>query len=161
MVQYDVDISINDSRWNDKIPDIKQVTKEIIKTVLSKKLSCDHVEVSCVLDNDQTLQKLNKDYRSKDKPTNVLTFCQTQPADLKTPGQYLCLGDIVIAFETMQKEAQEQKKSFLNHFTHILVHSCLHLLHYDHETNEEAAQMEALEIEILRKMGIKNPYETF
>ena len=69
------------------------------------------------------------------------------------------LGDIIIALETIQREANEQNKSFDNHFTHMLVHGCLHLMGFDHITDDEAEEMETLEVQILKQLNIKNPYE--
>jgi len=111
----------------------------------------DNAEISIVLTDDTHIQALNRDYRGKDKSTNVLSFPQDEPA---------LLGDVICAHETIAREAEEQGKSFHDHFTHMLIHGALHLLGYDHETDEEAEEMESLEIEILSKLNIKNPYET-
>lgn len=108
------------------------------------------VEVSIVLTDDAHIQALNRDYRGKDKPTNVLSFPQDEPS---------LLGDVIIAYETIAREAEEQNKSFSDHFTHMLVHGTLHLLGYDHEAEAEAEEMEALEVAILSDIGVKNPYE--
>lgn len=108
-------------------------------------------ELSIVLADDAFIQQLNKQYRSKDKPTNVLSFPQDHP-DM--------LGDIILAHETIATEANDQNKSFENHVTHLIVHGVLHLLGLDHEDDKEADEMEALEIKILLHLGIKNPYET-
>lgn len=107
-------------------------------------------EVSVVLGDDAFVQGLNKQYRGKDKPTNVLSFPQELPM----------LGDIVLAHETIMRDAKEQDKSFKDHLTHLLVHGLLHLLGHDHEEDDEAEIMESLEIEILSLMGVKNPYES-
>jgi probable rRNA maturation factor len=107
-------------------------------------------EVSVVLADDDFVQNLNREYRGQDKPTNVLSFPQDPPM----------LGDIVLAYETVAREAAEQDKSFDQHLTHLLVHGLLHLLGFDHEVDDEAEEMEALEVQILKDMGIKNPYKT-
>jgi len=96
-------------------------------------------------------EQLNSEYRGKNKPTNVLSFTYD---DLET-----YLGDIVICLPVVEREAQEQNKSFLHHLQHMIVHGLLHLLGYDHEQNGEAEQMEALEQIILAKFGIDNPYQ--
>jgi probable rRNA maturation factor len=106
-------------------------------------------EISVVLADDAFVKELNKQYRGKDKPTNVLSF----PSDLA--GE---LGDIVFAFETIEKEAKEQQKTFRNHTAHLLVHGFLHLLGHDHMDEKEARIMENKEIKILKKLGINNPY---
>jgi probable rRNA maturation factor len=110
----------------------------------------DDTEVSIVLTDDTNIQTLNRDYRGKDKPTNVLSFPQDD-----APGM---LGDIVLAHETILREAEEQDKDFDSHLKHLVVHGCLHLLGYDHENDEDAEEMEALEVAILQKIGVKNPY---
>ena len=106
-------------------------------------------EASVVLGSDPFVQELNRDYRGKDKPTNVLSFPQDLPL----------LGDLVFAYETVKRESDEQQKSFDEHLLHLCVHGTLHLLGYDHIGDAEAEEMEALEIKILATMGVKNPYE--
>lgn len=127
------------------------ITDEHIIGVISVALNRfgDHFEVSIVLSNDQFVKSLNKQYRFKDKPTNVLSF----PA-----GDETMLGDIVLAFETIQKEADSQDKNFQDHCSHLIVHGTLHLLGYDHIEEDEAEEMENLEIEILSELEINNPY---
>ncbi len=113
------------------------------------------VEISIVLADNAFVQNLNRDYRGKDKPTNVLSFPQDPVADSKM----INLGDVVMAYETVMAESKIQKKPFTEHVTHLLVHGILHLLEYDHENEEEAEEMESLEIRVLERLGIKNPYE--
>jgi len=106
-------------------------------------------EFSLLLTNDTRIQQLNNDFRGKDKPTNVLSF----PND---EGDYL--GDIAISIETIEIEALQQEKEFYHHFTHMLVHGLLHLKGYDHDSEQDAEEMETLEIKILADTGIENPY---
>jgi probable rRNA maturation factor len=133
------EISIDDPAWNDIAE---------LEDLVASALTDEHLSI--LLTNDKNIQQLNKNFRDKDKPTNVLSF----PAD--DEGEYM--GDIAVAFETIKREAIEQDKSFHHHFIHMLIHGILHLDGYDHETDEEAEEMEALEIKILADMGIKNPY---
>ena len=99
--------------------------------------------------SDEAIQKLNSQYRENNKPTNVLSFIYNiEP---------LC-GDIILAYGTIARESQEQGKSFQAHLTHLIVHGALHLLGYDHETNEEALIMEGLEKKLLGYFNIPNPY---
>lgn len=113
-------------------------------------------ELSIVLASDEKVRQLNAQYRGLDKATNVLSF----------PGEYdggaqarnILLGDIVLAFETIEIEAQSQHKSFENHVSHLIIHGVLHLLGHDHEDDETARNMELLEISILKGLGIENPY---
>ena len=99
-------------------------------------------------------QKLNKTFRDKDYPTNVLSF----PADIQLPEGPTILGDIAICLPVVKREADEQSKRFDQHFAHMVVHGCLHLMGYDHEDEHDADQMEAKEIGILENLGYPNPY---
>ena len=110
-------------------------------------------EVSLLFCDDARIRELNQQFRDKDGPTNVLSF--PGPDTVETAA---FLGDIAIAYETVAREAQEDSISLEQHCRHMIVHGFLHLLGYDHEEDDEAEAMEALEINILRQMGVKNPY---
>ena len=110
-------------------------------------------EVSVVLCDDAEIRRLNKQWRGKDKATNVLSF-PPPPG----PGADRHRGDIVIAFETVAREAVEERKPFDAHLAHMVVHGYLHLAGYDHESDPEAEEMEQLEREILSTLGIADPY---
>jgi probable rRNA maturation factor len=133
--------------------------KKIVETSLrhiDTQSDCE-IGIACV-DNDES-HKLNLEYRSKDKPTNVLSFPSDLPDEMAQVLDSFPLGDLVICIPVVLLEAQEQNKTPLAHFTHMLVHGTLHLMGYDHETSEaDAEEMEALEIEILAKLGFDNPY---
>ena len=101
------------------------------------------------------MQTLNRDYRGKDRPTNVLSF-DYRDDDFQPPGY---LGDIVICASVVMQEAAERQIPPADHWAHLALHGVLHLLGYDHETSTQAAEMEGLEIELLGKLGIDNPYE--
>ncbi|GLQ05205.1 endoribonuclease YbeY [Sneathiella chinensis] len=121
------------------------------------------VEISILLTDDPQIQDLNREYRGKDKPTNVLSFPDTHLSaeTLEEAVRFdepLFLGDIAIARSTVEAEAKEQGKSLDDHFCHLLVHGMLHLLGFDHIEDDEAEEMEGLEVEILAKMNIDNPY---
>ena len=162
MTSYEIDISVQDERWAVAIPEVETLTRTAITKVLEQSAySRQSLEVSIVLANDAFVQDLNKTYRHKDKPTNVLSFPQTDADDVSEQLlPVISLGDIIIAYETILKESEEQSKTITDHYTHMLVHGGLHLLHYDHQIESEAQIMEALEAEILNTMDIKNPYET-
>jgi probable rRNA maturation factor len=116
-------------------------------------------EVTITLTDDTHIQKLNSQFRKKNKPTNVLSFPMFDTLDDIPVGNHpIPLGEIFIAFETIKREAVEQDKSVHDHLHHMVVHGFLHLLGYDHMVDDEAEEMENLEIKILKKMGISNPY---
>ena len=133
--------------------------KKVIETTLrfiNVDQDCE-IGIACV-DNDES-QKLNLEYRQKDKPTNVLSFPSDVPEEVLAMLDALPIGDLVICIPVVLQEAIDQNKTPIEHFTHMLVHGTLHLMGYDHETSDEdAEEMEALEIEILAKLGFENPY---
>jgi len=116
-------------------------------------------ELAVMLTDDTGIRTLNNNWRGIDKPTNVLSFPALQPTgprgDDDAPRM---LGDIAIAYETMRREADDEGKPFEHHLSHLTVHGFLHLIGYDHETDGEAEEMEALETEILAHLGIPDPY---
>jgi probable rRNA maturation factor len=117
-------------------------------------------ELAIMLTDDAGIRTLNQNWRGIDKPTNVLSFPALQPPEGADEPDDMprMLGDIAIAYETMRREADEQEKSFSNHLSHLAIHGFLHLVGYDHEKDEEAEEMEALEREILATLGIPDPY---
>ncbi|MCT8090962.1 rRNA maturation RNase YbeY [Acinetobacter sp. ANC 4216] len=133
--------------------------KKVIETTLrfiDVDQDCE-IGIACV-DNDES-HKLNLEYRQKDKPTNVLSFPSDVPEEVLAMLDALPIGDLVICIPVVLQEAIDQNKTPIEHFTHMLVHGTLHLMGYDHETSDEdAEEMEALEIEILAKLGFENPY---
>ena len=121
-----------------------------------------HVEVAVRLTDDAEVHTLNRDFRGKDKPTNVLSFPQVQHDLLEglansDDGEIL-LGDIVLARETCVREAEEKGISIADHATHLIVHGTLHLVGYDHMDDASAVAMEAMEVKALASLGIANPY---
>ena len=106
-----------------------------------------------VVDSSES-QQLNNQYRAKDKPTNVLSFPFQCPPGIELP----LLGDLVICAAVVAEEAAEQGKALEAHWAHMVIHGCLHLLGFDHINDDDAAQMEAEEIQILQQLGIANPY---
>lgn len=112
-------------------------------------------EISIVMADDALVRALNRTWRNIDTPTNVLSF----PAD-DDDGQGPCLlGDIVLAYETIQREAIAAGRRILDHVSHLIVHGSLHLLGFDHEEEHEAVEMEARETAILARIGVADPYQ--
>ncbi len=115
-------------------------------------------ELSVLLADDTFVQSLNRKFRGKDKPTNVLSFPHApSPADA-LHNEPSSLGDIALAYETVKAEAKHQGKSFDDHLAHLVVHGVLHLLGYDHVDEKDAEQMEMRERDLLKLFGIKDPY---
>jgi probable rRNA maturation factor len=119
-------------------------------------------ELSLVLGDDALLRRLNRDFRGKDKPTNVLAFpagvAGGDDADGAANGERRLLGDVVVSLETARAEAARERKPLAHHLSHLVVHGTLHLLGYDHERQADALRMERLEVAVLRRLGLKNPY---
>ena len=156
VAMIEVEVSIENDLWA-ALSDAESLARKAIeqaRKTAAKRLHKD-AEVSIMLVDDATIKGLNAQWRKVDKATNVLSFPASAPEKLaKTP----LLGDIVVAFETVQREALEEQKSVPDHFSHLIVHGFLHLLGYDHENEADADLMEALEIKILAALGIANPY---
>lgn len=146
---FDLDIAVQYEDWSGSLADIQGIAEKAIAKVLENLESAKLGELSLALVSDAEIQVLNRDYRHKDKPTNVLSFPQDSPL----------LGDIVLALETITREAEEKSISLEHHVTHLIIHGFLHLQGYDHQTETEAAEMEALEITALSALNIDNPYE--
>ena len=119
-----------------------------------------YAELAVMLTDDAGIRTLNQNWRGIDKPTNVLSFPALQPPEGADEPDDMprMLGDIAIAYETTRREADEEEKSFANHLSHLAIHGFLHLVGYDHEKDDEAEEMEALEREILATLGIPDPY---
>jgi probable rRNA maturation factor len=118
--------------------------------------------LAVILTDDAEQRRLNRTYRGIDAPTNVLAFALSDPvadwAGDPAAGAPVLLGDVVLAFETVEREAGEQHKRLADHLAHLAVHGVLHLLGFDHQSEAEAAIMEAREIEILKIVGVPDPY---
>jgi len=111
-------------------------------------------ELTIRLVNSTESQQLNKQYRQKDKPTNVLSF----PFEVPEGIELNLLGDLIICAQVVEQESKDQNKALFDHWAHMVIHGCLHLLGYDHINDIDADEMESLEIKILAKLSITNPY---
>jgi probable rRNA maturation factor len=116
------------------------------------------VELGIKLADDACQRRLNRDWRGLDMPTNVLAFPTWVRGERVPAGARLPLGDVVLALETVSREAKEQGKPLVDHLSHLTVHGVLHLLGYDHRQPSDAARMESLEISILAGLGFPDPY---
>lgn len=155
----DILVRIDDDHWAQLPGDPDSLCQTAARAALSAAGWDDgDVEISILLTSDADVQVLNRDYRHQDKPTNVLSFATSDDETTVPEGEALPLGDIVVAFETVRREAESAGISLTDHTSHMIVHGTLHLLHYDHEIEEEAVEMEALETVILAQMGISDPY---
>ena len=112
------------------------------------------VALTVALSDDSELRVLNRIWRGKDRPTNVLSF----PSGAAGPDGRRALGDVILAFESVAREAEAAKKSLAHHLSHLVVHGVLHLIGYDHERPAEARRMEGLEVRVLAGLGISDPY---
>jgi len=148
-----LEISRNATGWPEALDArAEQAVLEALKQ--SKATVAGASELSVVLTDDAEQQALNRDWRGIDKPTNVLSFPQIEPFGAVSG----ILGDIILARETLEREAVEQGVSFEDHFTHLMVHGFLHILGYDHMDDDEALVMEGLETQILASLGVADPY---
>ena len=156
---HEIDVAIEDERWETAIPGLESLVTRAVEAglAIAPGTPAGPVEVSVLLTADAAVQALNKTWRGKDKPTNVLSFpAAPQPGHVGTASP---LGDVVLAYETLVRESAEQSKPLQNHLAHLLVHGTLHCLGQDHEIGEaEAEAMEALEVAALATLGIPDPY---
>lgn len=164
----EIDVAVEEPSWDSACPDHENLIRRAVDLVFAHSpVARDLIafgvepEISVVLANDNAVHELNRDYRDKDKPTNILSFAMQDGEDgweaPAHPGP-CALGDLVVAFETVEREAEAESKPFADHFTHLIIHGMLHLLGYDHIEDAEAEAMEGLEIQILSTINIKNPY---
>ena len=144
-----------------QLPPANLPSAQSLRTWATAALGADHGELTIRLVDEAESQTLNRSYRGKDKPTNVLSF--GYDADDAMPGlpgqEQAILGDIVICAAVVRREAKEQGKTDRAHWAHMVVHGCLHLLGYDHESDTEAEEMERRERVILAQLGFPDPYE--
>lgn len=148
-----IEIQVQDKRFYFRKWRLKSFCRRIIQSAWKEKESA---EVSLVLADDDFVHVLNRDYRGKDCPTNVLSF---ENAEKPPKGQTWLAGDIVVAYQTVAREAADQGKTFEAHLAHLLIHGTLHLQGYDHLTEKQARVMETTEIEIMHSLGYDDPYQ--
>lgn len=149
MTEPVIETVIDEDGWMQLLPQAGELASHCFETVHSAS-GRRGGSVALLLTNDEKVAALNKQFRGKTGPTNVLSF---------PGGDAEHLGDIALALETCETEANSKGVAFENHVAHLIVHGLLHLNGHDHENDNDAEIMEALEIEILSRMGIANPYD--
>ena len=143
-----IDVVTPCAAWRKHLPGAAKLARETARAALA---DARHTggELSVVLSDDEAVRILNKRWRGKDAPTNVLSFATGEPN---------LLGDVVLAFETVAREAKAQGKPLANHVRHLVVHGVLHLLGHDHARERDATRMENRERRILKSFGVADPY---
>ena len=156
-----ISILIEAPEWRRRVRNVTSVVRRAAAAALAADPPGRPVEVSLVLADDRTVHELNRRWRGRNKPTNVLSFpaLDRRETGPRLPARAsLPLGDVVIASGVTASEARTQGKSVGAHLAHLVVHGVLHLLGHDHEQDAEAERMEAMEVDILRRLGIADPY---
>lgn len=160
-----IDIIFETNSWKDAAPDIESVILSAAlaaygagREALPALEKAGEVIITVICTDDAAMQELNSTHRGKDNPTNVLSFPLLTEGEDVPAGLPLLLGDVIMGFETMCREAGDQDITLVAHVAHLVTHGVLHLLGYDHLEDEEAEKMEQLESDILMKLGYANPY---
>lgn len=162
---YLINVFIDDESWLAEVPEAEEFCSDICeKTIMASYVGelFPNFEISISLAGDEMIQDLNKRFRRKNKPTNVLSF-PNAGINSKNYANFpreenILLGDIVVSYGVSSKEAAEQNKKLKDHLAHLVVHGTLHVIGYDHLEEDEAEEMEKIEKEILAKLGISDPY---
>lgn len=159
-----IEFNIEDDAWPDAAPWYRELALRAAEQTLAMAgIAQEDVEISVLLCDDERIAALNADFREKPQPTNVLSWpahdlAPPAPGEAPPPPPDGELGDIAMARETIEKEAKAQQISVETHFSHLFAHGLLHLLGYDHQTEEDAAVMEGLERRVMAAMGLPDPY---
>jgi probable rRNA maturation factor len=158
-MSLDLDLRAQSRRWQavGNLASLRAVISEALAAGLAvaPRKPMAGAELSLLLTDDKRIRTVNRDWRGFDKATNVLSFPAAPPERISASP---LLGDIVIAFETVECEARAEGKDIADHLRHLVIHGLLHLLGEDHETDDEARRMETLEVEALASLGIADPY---
>jgi probable rRNA maturation factor len=152
--EIQIGVIVRSARWR-KRPTAKTIVKRAVLAA-AEAVSTPPTELAIVLSDDSAIQTLNRDWRGKNAPTNVLSFPAAAAGKSRSAPPYI--GDIVIAYQTVVREAVAEGKPFNHHLAHLAVHGFLHLLGYDHENDRDAQKMERLERKILKRLAVPDPY---
>jgi probable rRNA maturation factor len=159
-----IEVTAPCTAWERWCPEAKRLVRAAARLALTNGadeaaiLLAIRSELTVVLADDAEQQRLNRKWRGVNRPTNVLAFPAWDPGAPLPEGAPLLLGDVVLACETVAREAAEQHKTVADHLSHLVVHGVLHLLGYDHATEPEAAAMESIEKAVLASLGVVDPY---
>jgi probable rRNA maturation factor len=155
-----VSVALRCAAWAEALPRAERFAARVVGAVLDdRKVGVKRpAEVGVVLADDPFIRRLNRDHRGKDTPTNVLSFPLEGEDAAAAEGRRLLLGDIVLAYRTIRREAKNEGKRIASHAAHMLVHGTLHLLGFDHERAKAARVMEGHEVRILKRLGVADPY---
>jgi probable rRNA maturation factor len=156
VISHDIAVRIEASGWRRRLADPVALARRVARAAMRDAGGDRAAELAVVLSDDARVRILNRDYRRKDKPTNVLSFPARGP-DMPD-GAPLLLGDVVLALETCAREARAQGKTLRAHASHLVVHGVLHLLGHDHPNRRAAERMERRERRILAALGVADPY---
>lgn len=171
MIKTHLNLSVDEPEWEKALPDCASLSEQV--TALATAFVEKHepldffalrkpLSFNLCLGNDEQVHTLNREFRDMDKPTNILSFAAIDDEEFEqqlAAEDEVQMGDMIIALQTMQREAEEKGISLQHHFCHLLTHGVLHLLGYDHIRDDEAEHMEDFEVKILRQLNINNPYE--
>jgi probable rRNA maturation factor len=149
-----IDVVVKSARWKAQ-PRAASIVRKAVAAA-AQAASTPRAELAIVLTDDSAIRALNRQWRGLDKPTNVLSFPSQTPRGRHNRVGHI--GDIVIAYQTTAREAKSEGKPLGDHLSHLAVHGFLHLLGYDHETDRDAEAMERMEIRILARLDLPNPY---
>ncbi len=164
-------VTVSCQAWLRRVPDARARCRKLVRAALAaggfdaaRLAPGQRAELSLVLGDDALLQRLNREFRGKNKPTNVLSFPgfdAQNPLDHSVLHAVVPLGDVAIAYETTTCEAREQGKTLAAHLSHLVIHGVLHVLGYDHLTKAQATDMETLETAVLARFGFSDPYRAY
>lgn len=163
-----IEVTLEDNRW--QTVDLQMLAEKCFALVFADQMVDAAFEVSVLACDDKRIAELNADFRDKPMATNVLSWpsfelapeqdggIPQRPPAPETPFFDTSLGDIALSYDTCAREAAEGNILFDHHLSHLIIHSCLHLLGFDHETDADAARMQGIETKLLASMGISDPY---
>jgi len=157
----EIDVTIPCAAWRDAVGEVEDVCRRAALAVLDIMApNGGPIEVSIVLSDDDFIRSLNREFRGRDEPTDVLSFSNEEPNLPDRDERPVLLGDVVVAFQTASRDASADGLGLAGHLSHLVVHGMLHLFGFDHEIETDAARMERQEMAVLATLGVANPYAT-